>query len=1076
MLTIRILAVIYVLGVVRVEGFGVNNFRFLGKNTIFGDKLPQRIRISGTYFFEPDDYEEYDLNNRDDFFTNGTVTNGPAFSIDLLKGTGPWICTTMVATKLASLAQENFDTIEENVRKLENARLINGGFDFAGQNPKWPLDILDCTTLDLQPFHNDTLLADNYKGRVFSFSYTHEFQLFGPILFVDYFGAATFIYKTKLHAQDQMRSAGNPLRFCAGTNYNTQIYTPEPRPICPSEVSDKRVHEKGVLTVYKPNIVPITKRIGRCTKITTKIYSVSAFVFCCYKNKWGTQTVTNEAVGVEDCKRMLEDKTTPDGELMKSTGDENDIHNTYFTNRNKEYNFDGYGSRTAYVVDYKLDISSMKITTPTMTITTPWTSLQRTYLYATSFKGNGYMLVWNQFKAEKLCMFVPRLTTEAESIVYPDGDSLIEESSSTDAKETIFFTSQTSMATWDADNTMEITDLSKFNCIKVKRNEKIYLNKNGDLLKWQLNKRLRKAVKDEDEGADTVGATEYDYPHSGYTELQKNEEGTVTVTDNGVQDAPQKPSDSSIIEAAIVTVPNTNNLPKINTMTDLIKPNGNDTTTTRELLSYMNFKNVQTQNENVHIRLISHCKQSQVAWDLYTSQMEMSPSLAIGKHLKRAVEAMYAGNGYYAVKECEIVKSSVVAPSMFTNSTLTIFFNGRDVEIRKLVAKLAVLPSQNKCLSSPLIKFSLKNDGAVDRIGQLMRDGRINVGKIGALEDCLPDRVMAFNVGFKTYFFRDYALLTNEDTEIVLKMKNSIVEGATVLAGATGDIFLSPLQEFINSLILINMVDPLKEKKFKHTPVGSVIGVKMNRLYDKASSQSGVLDLMYENSRASHASRVWKETYISDYSGGVGGGFLSDMADLAESSVDNIITLADGMAAGTANFVKEMGSNIGGLGVGLGEGFSGLGKGLGEGLGDIGKGVGDGIGDVGDGLGGGLQGVGEGLGDGVAGLGKGIGDGVGSIAGGLGGILSSIILPVIVVAGVGVGGYFFYVKFIAKSPGKKNDRKKTDEPEDDDDAGGEEEIIYDNKTQNKKQEYDLMVNQQKQQNNKDNMYTKLLPK
>ena len=1028
-----------------VEGFGVNNFRFIGKNTIFGDKLPQRIRITGTYFFEPDDYEEYNLIHRETFFTNGTTNTGDNFSINLLKGAGPWLCTKAVANKLASLSQDTFDTIETNVNKLGKAVTIgSGAFDYNSQSPVPPISVSDCTPIQMTPFQNDSLLEDNYKGRVFSFDVTHQFIIYGPILFVDYFGASTFIYKQKLQAQDQMRSAGNPLRFCSGTNYNTQIYTPEPRPVCPSETAEKRVHEKGVLTVYKPNIVPVTKRVGRCTKITTKVYSVSAFVFCCYKNKWGTRTATNEPMSEDDCREMFVNGKTPDGEALQSK-DPDETHTTHFTNKDKSYNFDGYGSKTRYVVDYRLDVSLMKITTPTMTISTPWTSIPRNYLYSTSYKAKEYSLVWNRFQPSQLCMFVPRITTEVDAVHYPRGDALMEESSSSDAKETIFFTSKSSMAAWDVDDTMEITDLSKYNCIKRRPGEKIYLNKNGDLLKWQPAKKLRKAAKDPDNGADTIGSDQYDYAHSSFTELVKNEQGTVTVTDDATQNTVSKPSDSSIIDAANFTAPEQDTKPRVNSITDIIKPTNNDTTTTRELLSYMNYQNIQQQNENVHQRLINNCKQNQVAWDLYTAQMELSPSLAIGKHLKRAVEAMYAGNGYYAVKECEIVNSSAIISSMFTNSSRLVMFNGVPVQVRQLVAKLATLPSENKCLSSPLIKFTLKN-GDEEMIGQLMRDGRINVGKIGSIEDCLPDRVMAFNIGIRTYFFLNYQLQTNELTETVMKMKSSIEQGSDALKTVTSVTNLSPLQEFINSLILINIVDPLKEKKFKHTPVGSVNGGQMNRLYEKAAGQSSVLDLMFENARSTHATRVWKETQLTDYSGGVGGGFLNDLADLAEKSVDSLITVADGMAAGTANLASELGTGLGGLGTGIGEGVAGIGQGVGEGV----------------------AGLGEGVGDGVAGLGAGLGEGVGALGSGIGGIFTSILLPIIVIAGVAVGGYFFYTKFIAKSPSDSGKRKKTDSYEDDDD-NDEEEEIYNSQQQNKKnsslikRQYNANIIQQQQQ-------------
>ena len=626
-----------------VTGFGVNNFRFIGKNTIYGDKLPQRISITGTYFFEPEDYESFDLQHVD-FFTNGIVTRGineTPFSIGHLTGDGPYLCSKDILEKLTTITQTTFEKIDTNVKKLNsiNTQLLeikNGtphlaseGLTFLANNPTYPVDINRCSKINITLFSNNTLLENNYKNRIFTFNVVHTFDRYGPILFVDHFGISTFIYKQKLQAQDQARSSGNPLRFCSGTNYNTQIYTPEPRPVCPSEVSEKREHKKGVITVFKPNIVPITKVVGRCTKIKTKVYSLSTFVFCCHKGKSGTRTSTNEPVTKEECEHMFKSKSAPDtGELLKNIN-ENDEHTTYFTDRNKDFNFDGFTSRTRYVIDYQLDISIMKISTPMMTMSTPWTMIPRKHLYSNFYKTNEYSIVWDTITKNNLCMFVPRLTAEVEAVRYPRGDSLMEESSSSDATETIFFTSKTSMATWDVDDTMEITDLTKFNCINKKNaKEVIYLNKNGDLLKWYPMKKLRNQTVDKDLDVDLIGSDQYDYAHSSFTELIVKEDGSaVTITDPIGQSAKPTSAGVGTLDAANITGSEKDNKPKDTTILDIIKKTtAEDTTTTKELLSYLNYKNVQQENENIHQRLINNCKQNQVddiVWFRYSYHFQL---------------------------------------------------------------------------------------------------------------------------------------------------------------------------------------------------------------------------------------------------------------------------------------------------------------------------------------------------------------------------------------------------------------------------------------------------------------------
>lgn len=111
---------------------------------------------------------------------------------------------------------------------------------------------------------------------------------------------------------------------------------------------------------------------------------------------------------------------------------------SYETNNDKSYNFDGFGSHTRVVDDYQLDISEMKIMMPTLNMETPWFSIPRTHLYKESYEGLESIVMWKKIVPTDLCLFVPRLTTDVDAVHYPKGDSLMEESPSSDAEQKIF--------------------------------------------------------------------------------------------------------------------------------------------------------------------------------------------------------------------------------------------------------------------------------------------------------------------------------------------------------------------------------------------------------------------------------------------------------------------------------------------------------------------------------------------------------------------------------------------------------------------------------------------------------------
>lgn len=470
-----------------------------------------------------------------------------------------------------------------------------------------------------------------------------------------------------------------------------------------------RKHEPGLLTVFKLNIVPVTKVVHRCQKVTTRLFSGKKL--CCFYDKyWAPRTSVSTAIPGDECRVMAETKQSPAGNMTATNP--NSEQTSYSTDLNKDYDFDGFSSNLRFVDDYRMDTSIMKIMMPSMSIVTPWFSVGRKHLYDKEFDHGDSIIVWDPFKERNICQFVPRLMTAVDAITYPRGDALLEENVSSESKDTKFFISKTAMAAWSVDDTMLLTDLKNYNCIKRKAGEHLYMNRNGDILRWAPGRKMRAGVVDDTRNGELVGSNEQDHPSSSFSEIVKIDE-KVEMIDDTTQVEEALIGDGSTIDiseiAKVSEDAGTVSTANVWAEAEKVASNNHEMITLKSMLSYMDYKDKMQPNDNLHIRAMADCKQNQITWDMYTAQMEISPSLAIGKHLGRAVDAVYAGNGFYSVRDCELVDSQFIFTSLFTNETLTNKINGVDVPFRETVAALKVLPSKNKYLRLPLIRFRLKD-------------------------------------------------------------------------------------------------------------------------------------------------------------------------------------------------------------------------------------------------------------------------------------------------------------------------------------------------------------------------------
>ena len=962
---------------------GINNFNFHGTNVIYGSKLSQKVVITGIYYMNFENPQYADLVHND-LFQKGILSIGKKFDISFVKGKGPWVCEHNPDALLANITQRNHDIVETNLKLMdEGVSVLQIGkvtifsFDFDLNKAKQFIPIQTCRPIVNMKRLNNTNLNE-YNRKVFSFSITHEFKSFAPLIFVDYFGMTAFHYKQKITEQESLSSMGQPLRYCDGSSYGSTMYTPEDRPVCPTDTSNHRVHQIGMITIYKPNIVTISRAISRSLYGKTHLYGGRYFLGEKYDNK--PITTKHWPPSENECLGMRHNLTSKYGKLDPRGSGQYTLA-AFNTHNDKTIHYPLWSSWSKDVFDAFMEKSVMKILMPNMVMRTPWFGIPRPYLYKSTYSEQNSRVVWDALVPEDLCLFVPRMTTEVNAIFYPDTNHLHEETSSSGSDTMGIFISDSVKGAWTVDDKMEIntTKAANLNCIKKpSSNQKLYLLKTGEILIYTKDGRFFP----KNMHANVWGATTAHHEaHSSFVEISVDK-GHVTSIHNQHKSGSDK-GDGSTLDIAEMYKPVEENKLAPNKMEKPI-PSGSlqgeknasqegdqNYQTLQDQINYLEWQRGEIQRSNVHQRAINNCHQNQLAWDTFTQLLDISPSRAIGARLKQAVQATHAGNRVYSVKQCELILNNVIIPTLFTNSSRKFKINGKEKGMSEIIQGLGVVPSDRKCLVYPLIKFRIRGSG-FEMIGQLQTDGTIDTVHASHMEDCQHNRELVFDINENTSFFKDYILQATiptkevKDHERALMSAHAAVKKMTQnLNGIGFSLGLSPLDEFISKIHIIPITNPLLEKKFAHFPTG-LHSADPYSLNEKQSAIFALDELVRAKSYSDYAGRMWVQKTIIDYSGKEDGGSF-------------INVLGKGLK-GAANFIGST------------------------------------ILDIGEGLGGGIEKVGAGIGKSIDHIGTGLGHGVGALGQSFSRLLLTIVLPVTGVILLAGGGYFVYRNFLQKSP------------------------------------------------------------
>ena len=723
-----------------------HQFRFMGGNIAYGN-VPKQVHIVGYWHIHKENPNFKGLTDMG--YNRETDLKGNLYK-----------CTKHVAQKITLINEDAENKKFGMIRKMmsaKNTSLLSPYINTDG------CDLLPTSTYIIKKQYDNSLSQQKSSNKdlyVAKFDFHHNFTSHGPILLIDAWGVAAFEYRAK-------ESDAHKILYCENDDTSFPVIFNK-RPICPRPALKSTVVEEGKLTVYKPNVQSVRKRAYHCYIEYTEIET--------YVNFIGDESIENfplarkvKPVSADLCRKWI------DTNECDITGIEfhylADFNKTIIqlsetrqaTNNPIKMKYVWMYEMSYTIANCIIDIGYIRTTPPFKTLLTPWGYVPNDFLYANNYtRIGGEVIVWNQFKKENLCNYVPITSIEAKRITYNSKDFL-EQDPHPGATEMYHFVSDAEKSVYTSDDT-QITKPELYNCITKEANQILYIINNDLVLSWEKGSRIN-------EEYDDVKLTSNErlyYPHHAFNELTVEEcdndddaACTKVSTILGGEASNRKCDPSTDIECRqsySVHKPlevNTSNRTEQFQFSDDTK----DTTPLFSIVNYLRVKFEEYQNQEVIRRAQAWCENQQHLYDIQLLLARISPSVIVSSYLNRPAYAQAIGNGVYSTHYCQPIKDYIVVNSLFVNNTEIAPFMGNKTyaELYKAVG-VTILP--NRCFTMPIIIFSDTLSIDEYRIGQLHHDQTISTIRFPFVEECKLDRFFFHAIDEHVYVFKNYKLLS----------------------------------------------------------------------------------------------------------------------------------------------------------------------------------------------------------------------------------------------------------------------------------------------------------------------------
>jgi hypothetical protein len=731
----------------------------MGGSIAYG-KVPKLVHIVGYWHIHKDNPNFHELTSMG--YERKTHLKGKLYK-----------CSKHVAQKI-TLINENAENKKYGmIRKLlasKNASYVSPYINIDG------CEVLHTSNYIIKKKYDNTLSqkkADKTEITVQKFDFHHNFTSHGPIILVDAWGVAAFEYRAK-------ESDAHKILFCENDDTSFPVIFNK-RPICPRPALKSTVVENGKLTVYKPNVQSVRRKAYHCFIEYTEIVT--------YVNFIDDETIENyplvskvKPVTAELCNKWIKTKKCDiTGLEFKYLADFNNTILPLSETRRATNNPVKMKYVYLYEMEYTIanciiDIGYIRTTPPFKTLLTPWGYVPNDFLYADSYKRTGgEVIVWNKFKKDNLCNYVPITSIDAKRITYNSKDFL-EQDPHPGATEMYHFVSDSEKSVYTSDDT-QITDADLYNCITKDTNQTIYVINNGMVLSWEKGSRINEEYDD----IKLSSSERLYHPHHAFNELTVDEcdDGSCTGVSTVLGgDAPEEECDplqnpECRQSYAVHRVKEVDQ----DKRTKQFKFDDTETTTPLfAIVDYLRVKFEEYQNEDVIRRAQAWCENQQHLYDMQLLLARISPSVIVSSYLNRPSYAQAIGNGIYSTHYCQPIKDYIIVDNLFVNNTeIAPNMGGKTyIELYKAVG-VTILP--NRCFTMPIIIFT--DTFSIDeyRIGQLHHDQTVSTISFPFVEECKLDRYFFHAIDEHIYVFQNYKMLSktaiNNLFDHASRLKNS---------------------------------------------------------------------------------------------------------------------------------------------------------------------------------------------------------------------------------------------------------------------------------------------------------------
>lgn len=711
-----------------IDAMGINSFRFLNTDTIYGTQLNQEIDIYGVWSVHALVNSD-NINNWQDKDAKMIANKYPNSTYVCLSNTDH-LTVMFGMTNVSDLIETNL----VNLKKTASATMFQG------------LETLikDLTRYSCSPLTSKIVGHPNAQEYEFKISYT--FTDYKPVIFFDYFGFASFNYKLK-KIKDTNHEHGKPIRFCDDDLSNQEeIYSVGKTPSCPDiSKKDEAVHEEGFLTVFKKNIVTVTHLVHKCSYTKTHMHSGKRF----FGSKFDNRPLVGilQVPSVSECLKMVNLKKSKYGDL-KATN----VPNSWTTSNPKDFEYPWCGSKSKDVYDAFLTTASLRVELPSLKIVTPWGDIPKDLLYTINYytPDNRGILVWETIKKTDVCMYVPMMSAPATSIMWPHNSSVVKEVNNMLVEYVRYFKVPALKALLDVDNTM-LSKKENYNCIMKGEHEVLYVTHDNRIVRFTpaTSKSFQQL------NGDYLKKHEVkNYPHTNFEKID--------VTDNHeLVDVRLKNTHPTHTKNRIENAKNpTSPPPKLDTkaINAIVSPTSkptlidNDTATNADIIAYNDYINGEIQKKNNIAAIKDSCEKMKLQHQFLAITIDLNPTRTITLNTHKLVQAFYAGTGRYRIKRCEMVENVRIIPTLKTDSNYKVTLNGETITVKEIAKRLKVVPSRKKCFATPIIifKFSYMPPGNSDSVAQLDHENILQK-EASLLEKCSVE-----GRGSSTFMFEIY--------------------------------------------------------------------------------------------------------------------------------------------------------------------------------------------------------------------------------------------------------------------------------------------------------------------------------